>query len=709
MQKPPRPGFLDIRTPVHTIGVAPDHMIPAPLTSNDNRAGPIGHGLSAFNQNLLNIQSTTKALEQEYQALSGQLPQTIENELAATRLEGPTDPLPPVPSIIRELDIRNKLTQRKTAEFHSKTAIAHSFYGSDPFNKNVNDFMKKATTIEKRPGPNGVAMQAWTQSLRAAHEARLLAQGIELLGQQNVNVQSFLRAVQANEQAQRVVEQEARRVAAEFARMNEEAAARAREQARVEALEDARRLAAEQAQVAAQAAARQLAAERAHLEVQAEIKRQVEKAREAKEEKERAEVNAKKQAEKLAKLNAMVAMFKAWEASHASRPFPVSGRSASAGPVFTLATGRLATGVATTQAVRAALQTAVTTVATASTAAASAVMVGFAALRFPSPLADGERRQLSVRLSSLVPDDFHTWSLSLTEYKPDNLHALSIPLSDLTQDIDGLPAIAQANGAVRLPVAIGSRTEGNTTEYFAVATNGTSVPGEVPVRLATFDSDLNVYRSYNPDVPSIGMTWTPVVEPNNTSTTLPAAEPNIAIYDGTTLTALEGRRDEYPELDLYSFGGFITVFPAESGIPPIFTMFRDRRDEPGIASGSGQAVSGNWVGAASTLEGAPIPRQIADKLRGREFSSFRAFRREFWTAVAADPELSSHLSQLSKIETKKGLSAKAPSADHVGKRTKYELHHLTPISENGAVYDIDNIRLLAPKQHINTHSDKGGR
>jgi hypothetical protein len=88
MQKPPRPGHLDIRTPIHTIGVAPDHIIPAPLTSNDNRAGPIGHGVSTYNQNLLKVQTTSKALDQDYQTKVSQLPQSIEAELAATRSEG---------------------------------------------------------------------------------------------------------------------------------------------------------------------------------------------------------------------------------------------------------------------------------------------------------------------------------------------------------------------------------------------------------------------------------------------------------------------------------------------------------------------------------------------------------------------------------------------------------------------------------------------
>lgn len=378
MQKPPkyssqsRPGFLDIETPIEIKGIAPDHMIPAPRTSETLIYGPLGHGLGAFNQNLLTLQRTTKAIEQEYQARFSQLPQSIEAELASVRTEGPTDPLPPSQSIIRELGVLNTLTQRKAAEFHSKTATANAFYAGDPFNRTINDFMKKATTMEKRPGSNGIAMQAWTLSLRAGYDARLLSQTLQSLNQRTVDVQNFLRVVQANEEAQRAT--------AELARINEEAAVRAREQARLAALENARQLAVEQARIAAEAAARQVAAEQAHLEAQAEIKRQEEKSRE---EKERKEADTRKHAQELERFRAMVAMFESWEAAKASRPFPISGRSAAAGPVFTLAAGRLAAGVATTQAVRAALHTAVAAVTTAGTAAASAVLVGFAALMSP--------------------------------------------------------------------------------------------------------------------------------------------------------------------------------------------------------------------------------------------------------------------------------------------------------------------------------------
>lgn len=46
-----------------------------------------------------------------------------------------------------------------------------------------------------------------------------------------------------------------------------------------------------------------------------------------------------------------------------------------------------------------------------------------------------------------------------------------------------------------------------------------------------------------------------------------------------------------------------------------------------------------WLGAASQSEGAPIPSQIADQLRGRDFRNFRVFREAFWEVVANDAEL----------------------------------------------------------------------
>ncbi|MGY2340117.1 S-type pyocin domain-containing protein [Pseudomonas sp. SDO5532_S415] len=648
MQKPPgpprpntsKPGFLEIDEPVHTVGIAPDHMVLPPHGRNDLTGGPFGYGAGGtYGQNLLTVQRTTKVLEQELQIRSNELPNTIEAELAAVRSEGPVDPVTPVQSIVRELGVLNTLWQRKAAEHHSKTATANAFYGGDPFNRHINEFMKKATTMEKWPGPNGIAMQALNQSLRAAVDVRLLSQTLHSLNQRSLDLQQTLSVLQAAEQARLAAEQEAQRVAAE------------------------------QTRIASEVAAQYIAAERARLEAEAEVQRQAEQLR----------LENQRQAEEQALREAMEAL----NAAKGIRSFPVSGAAAANGPVFTVAAGALAVDAATTLAIRTALQSAAAAATTAlattvGTASGVVIVVGVAALVY----------------------------YALRENKEP--YALSVPLSDLaTYDANELHAIAQANGEIELPVAIGSRTVGNTTEFSVAATNSTMLPRKVPVRLATYDPVLNVYRTESPHAQSPGMTWTPIVRPGNASTVLPVTEPDVVPYTGATATALEGRIDPNPELDLYSFEDVIYVFPIDSGIPPQYVVFRDRRNEPGVTSGAGQSVSGNWMGGAATAEGAPIPAQIADKLRGREFASFNAFRREFWKTVANDDVLVEQFTLFNKFDIKNGLSPSAHPSEQVGGRKKLEIHHIIPISEGGSVYDVDNLRVLTPKQHIATHSKNG--
>lgn len=703
MQKPPP---WELTEPVHTTAIAPDHIIPARPSIGSNRY----NGTFSTTRNSARyqpiLQSHIGILEREFQTSTTQIPQTLEAQLAATRQEESTHPLPPAAAIIRELGVRNKLIQRKSAELQHQTRLSHGFYGSDPTNKSADQFLSRAQVVDKTLRPDGPGMTLWKQSYRAALQAKLLTRQLALLHEQQVNVHNWLAAVQANDHAQAAAAEAARqaaeqaRIAAEqqrqrdiaeaARRQREQAEIRAREQARLAALAEQQRVSAEQARIAAEAAARQTAAEQARLEAQANVNQVAEKVREA-----------KASVERLARHEAMVAWFESWKAARASRPFPVSGYAVAAGPVFTLATGRLATSAATSLAVKTALQTAVAT----ATATGAAVIVGFAALLYPSTLGNGESRQLDVPLSDLVPDNLNSSSLSLSEYQPESLHALSIQLAELTAfDPDELFANAEACGRVRLPVAIGTRTVQNTTEFFVAATNGNSVPDTVPVRIATFDPSLNVYKSYNPDSPSIGITWTPIVRPENASTSLPTGTSNIIVYDGTILIALEGRTDTSPEFDLYTFGGFVTVFPADSGIPPIFTMFKDRRNDPGVVSGYGESASSIWLGVASTPEGAPIPAQIADKLRDRQFSNFKGFRKAFWKAVGRDQVLLAQFSRLNKTDLRDGLAPSARPSEQLGKRKKYELHHITPISEGGAVYDIDNLTVLTPKQHVELHS-----
>ncbi|MFP1774412.1 HNH endonuclease signature motif containing protein, partial [Lonsdalea quercina] len=113
-----------------------------------------------------------------------------------------------------------------------------------------------------------------------------------------------------------------------------------------------------------------------------------------------------------------------------------------------------------------------------------------------------------------------------------------------------------------------------------------------------------------------------------------------------------------------------------------------------------------WLDAASSGLGAPIPAQVADKLRGREFKTFDAFREAFWLAVANVPELFIQFKRGNLGNIKSGKAPSPKEVEQVGGRIKYELHHVKLISEEGEVYNIDNIRVVTPKRHIEIHRGK---
>jgi hypothetical protein len=43
--------------------------------------------------------------------------------------------------------------------------------------------------------------------------------------------------------------------------------------------------------------------------------------------------------------------------------------------------------------------------------------------------------------------------------------------------------------------------------------------------------------------------------------------------------------------------------------------------------------------------------------------------------------------------------------DTVGMRLAYDLHHVEQISEGGEVYNVDNLRVNTPKNHIDVHKN----
>ncbi|MEP8646569.1 HNH endonuclease signature motif containing protein [Enterobacter cloacae complex sp. SHL012] len=51
----------------------------------------------------------------------------------------------------------------------------------------------------------------------------------------------------------------------------------------------------------------------------------------------------------------------------------------------------------------------------------------------------------------------------------------------------------------------------------------------------------------------------------------------------------------------------------------------------------------------------------------------------------------------------KGNAPFTCTPDSVGKRERYEIHNIQPISQGGKVYIVDNMGITTPKHHIKIH------
>lgn len=233
------------------------------------------------------------------------------------------------------------------------------------------------------------------------------------------------------------------------------------------------------------------------------------------------------------------------------------------------------------------------------------------------------------------------------------------------------------------------------------------VPANVRVRQAKWNAKKGAYTFTTDSTSPVTLLWTPLVSPENSSTTSPHTAIEEVSYKGKVIVPKRTEVSPLPAIDDVHFSDYIIEFPLDSGLERIYIMLKDRRDIPGVASGRGEAVSGQWLNPTAKPEGSPIPAHIATLLTGKRYANFKAFREDFWKAVAVDSELAKQF-RLHNIERMRdGLSPIPQQSEHVGKRISFELHHLHEIGKGGEVYDIANIRVLTPRQHIKQHSKRG--
>lgn len=281
---------------------------------------------------------------------------------------------------------------------------------------------------------------------------------------------------------------------------------------------------------------------------------------------------------------------------------------------------------------------------------------------------------------------------------------IATPLSQLNlpPHID-LHYLASVKGTLDVPHRLTSDEAGTSGAARWVATDGVKVDTKVRVRTFTYNAQNNSYEFIRDGESTPALIWTPIARPADSSTSSPAGPPALPVDPGNLVTPFVPELEAYPAIDRDDPDDYILISPIDSGLPNSYLLFKDPRSIPGVASGYGEAVTATWLRGPTASQPAPIPSSVAEKLSGRPFASFAKLREAIWLEVSNDPELSRQLGELNLQELSNKRAPRAPLADRVGKRVKYEIHHKHRVSEGGSVYDLDNLIIMTPKDHIQTH------
>lgn len=556
-------------------------------------------------------------------------------------------------------------------EYHQALALSESIQFLDVYTRGTQNLAHRAVAVEhllaRHTSDQAANQQAQAAAAEAGRQQALVAaqEAARLQAERKAKEEGFIyRRVPGQLQA---IEKPAAERKAKKARQKAEAERRAKEAADKAA---AQRQAREQAQ---------LAKAEARAERKAQKLEEDRKAREAVE-----NASAERQAKNAARLEAAARReneakqkreaLRIQEENERSRITFALGHTAASLPlVVPVGPSSFGNPATAYEGLKTAIRSAVTGLAASGAAQA---LIATLAMAWPSSLGNSDRRYLT-----------------------------SIPLQDLSSPGGpDLETLALSSHSVDLPYLLaGSETTDDLNLYV--------IPGgkPVPVRVAKFDRERQVY-SLALTNPQRILTWTPALAPGaeaGSSTSLPQVPQGTVIYTGSTLNPVNTETEGYPALDLLDQERLIITFPMDSGLPPILVVFKSPRYEAGTSTGNGAQVTDTWRTSAASLEGAPIPAQIADLLRGNEYGSFDAFRRQFWKAVANDPELSKQFSPQDIRRMKKhGYSPWVDRDDEYMSKRSHEIHHVVPISKQGGVYDMDNLIILTPKAHNHIHYGK---
>jgi hypothetical protein len=246
--------------------------------------------------------------------------------------------------------------------------------------------------------------------------------------------------------------------------------------------------------------------------------------------------------------------------------------------------------------------------------------------------------------------------------------------------------------------------EGELKTVWAEA-DGLMVSSKVRVRTFVYNPSTKAYEFKQDGADRPALIWTPAVSPESSSTALPAGDSKGPEYSGAAISPVSEQLGRFPTYDIEDFEDYILVFPADSGLPPVYVMFNSPRYLPGVVSGFGVDINPQWETKASAGLGSPIPAVVADALRGKEYAQFRNFKRAIWREMSKHAEITQGMSEGNIKLIKQGKAPIAPNAEQKKGRRWYEIHHISLISKGGDVYGIDNLGINTPAHHDRIHQE----
>ncbi|WP_434700870.1 bacteriocin immunity protein [Pseudomonas sp. D1-36] len=210
------------------------------------------------------------------------------------------------------------------------------------------------------------------------------------------------------------------------------------------------------------------------------------------------------------------------------------------------------------------------------------------------------------------------------------------------------------------------------------------LPAKVRVRLAVWQEGERAYRFTSDGPQPSVMEW---AVPHGLEAPV-APKPDRLDSVGFVRSSPVPELATFESIEEVRFDDYVVVFPRESGLEPVYVLFNDRRDCPGVVSGEGHAEADDWRTQALSSQGASVPASVADSLRGQVFERFDLFKRAFWRAVAAVPTLNAQFNLENRVLL---LNGSAPRSEQPDDHRSLRILHRVDITQGGGVYDLDNL------------------